>query len=326
MTKSPKDSIVKKSNAIIRGHWSVSNIWEPRLVALLASKIRVEDEDFKLYNIRISEVLGSKYGGKDMILLSKCVKNVMKHVIEIHETPAKTAYYNIFCKCLLDKDTRLLTLQFHPDLKPHYLQLHEKFTEYALEEFMQLTSSYSQRLYEILKSWDDKAKVDIKLGDLCNMLDAPQSYRDDFRQFRLRVLTQAHKDITEKTRLWFAWTPIKGPGKGSKVVAIRFFFTKKAMLAESTVKEETKKKQERVETETNIAKYKESSACFLNHQRADIACTPNLVKDLCCFCTSHGIMATFKITDSASSPTPVASPTLQPVGGVIEKLMERFDP
>ena len=31
--------IVKKSNALARARWSADSVWEPRLVALLASKL-----------------------------------------------------------------------------------------------------------------------------------------------------------------------------------------------------------------------------------------------------------------------------------------------
>ena len=50
--------IVKKSNALARARWSADSVWEPRLVALLASKVKQDDEDFQTYEIPIRELIG----------------------------------------------------------------------------------------------------------------------------------------------------------------------------------------------------------------------------------------------------------------------------
>ena len=60
------------------------------------------------------------------------------------------------------------------------------------------------------------------------MLDTPQSFRKDFRQFRTRVLEKAHKDILEFTDIYYTWEPIK---KGRAVSWIKFIFGKKQKKA-----------------------------------------------------------------------------------------------
>ena len=42
--------VVKKSNALARAAWSVKSVYEPRLVALVASRVRIEDQDFQDYS------------------------------------------------------------------------------------------------------------------------------------------------------------------------------------------------------------------------------------------------------------------------------------
>ena len=67
----------------------------------------------------------------------------------------------------------MLIIGFHPDLKEHYLQLNQ-YIKYNLIEFMLLPSIYSQRLFEFLKSWDDRKETTIELKELHEMLDSPE--------------------------------------------------------------------------------------------------------------------------------------------------------
>lgn len=215
--------IVKKSNALARARWSAESVWEPRLVALLASKVRADDTDFHIYEIPISEILRSS-GGKDYREIESVVDKVMSRVLTIRDPDGWTKY-NVFSRCRYRQSEGILELGFHPDLKPHYLNL-QKYMKMNLLEFLMLPSIYSQRIFEFLKSWDDKPETTIVLTDLHEMLDVPESLRPDFAQFRRRVLEKAHKDITQKTELAFEWEAIK---RGRSVVAVRFTFGKRAL-------------------------------------------------------------------------------------------------
>jgi plasmid replication initiation protein len=212
--------IVKKSNALARAHWSIESVWEPRLVALLASKVRTTDTDFQVYEIPVSEILRGS-SGQDYREIETVVDKVMSRVLTIKDENGWTKY-NVFSRCRYKKKEGILQLGFHPDLKPHYLNLQERFVKWNLMEYLMLPSVYSQRIFEILKSWDDKPEVVIPLVDLYEMLDAPKTLRR-FSEFRIRVLEKAHKDILKNTDLRFEWEPIK---KGRAVVAIRFIFFK----------------------------------------------------------------------------------------------------
>ena len=302
MGRKKRGCIVKKSNAIIRGHWEITNIWEPRLVALLASKIHVDDEDFKVYNLRLSEILGSHYSGKDMQLLEECVKKAMKHVIVVDLNPTDRAYYNIFSKCVFRSEKRVLELQFHPDLKSEYLGLKEMFTQYSLEEFMSLSSVYSQRMYEILKSWDERVDATMPVEVLYDMLNVPASYRNDFAQFRRRVLEFTHEEILKKTKLWYEWESIKS-GRSGKVVAVRFVFDwKKAQGMGKNLERDPLSMHKKVQRDSN--------ACFERIVLKGKKCSPKAKSARCKFCLERGRMFAQSIAqqgklfdESANSPS-----------------------
>lgn len=250
--------IVKKSNALLRARWSPASIWEPRLVALLASKVRVDDQDFHVYEIHVSELLGGRYGGSDSKAVESAVDSAMSRVLTLRDEKGWTKYH-VFSRCRYRASEGVLELGFHPDLKSHYLGLQEKFGQYNLTEFMLLPSVYSQRIFELLKSWTDKPEFTISLSDLFLTLDVPKTLQR-YPDFRRKVLERAHKDISTRTGLRFEWEAIK---KGRSVSAIRFTFGARATKAT------TAKKQ--ASSPGNNHLVKKAVACF---QASGSSCTP----------------------------------------------------
>lgn len=220
--------IVKKSNALARARWSPDSIWEPRLVALLASQIKSGDTDFQTYELRLVDILGKEPGGKDYKELKEAVYKAMSRVITINDDKG-WSMYNLFSKCRLDSQRGTLEICFHPDLKEHYLQL-KQYMQYNIIEFMCLPSVYSQRLFEFLKSWDDRDEITIEIKELHEMLDAPKSFKANYKDFRRFVLEKAHKDILKFTEMSYTWEAIK---RGRAVHAIKFVFRKKRRIPAS---------------------------------------------------------------------------------------------
>ena len=77
--------IVKNQMPFLRARWSPASIWEPRLVALLASKVRVDDQDFHVYEIHVSELLGGRYGGSDSKAVESAVDSAMSRVLTLRD-------------------------------------------------------------------------------------------------------------------------------------------------------------------------------------------------------------------------------------------------
>jgi len=301
MAKRQINEIVKKSNALIRSHWTIESVLEPRIVAVLASKVNVNDEDFKIYEIPAKEVLNMSYGGHDLKELATTVDNIMGRVLTIYDSDGKGwTKYNVFSRCRFRPHDAVLELRFDADLKPHYIQLKERFTQYSLAEFMSLPSIYSQRLYEILKSWNDKPEVNIEMAELCDMLDVPVSFRHDFGYFRRKVLEQAHKDIVERdgSSLWFDWEPIKR-GRGGKVVAIHFVFN------ETRAKELTKNQPPPDELYIHQQLQRQSNICFEQLTKRKKSCTPKLKTKKCQFCTTRGRIYAKQIVDESQRHLPL---------------------
>ena len=218
---------VKKSNALARARWSPDSVWEPRLVAMLASQIQSGDTDFQVYEIRLVDLLGKDAGGKDYQEFEKVIDKVMSRVITLRNGD-DWKKYTMFSSCEYISKKGILKIGFHPDLKEHYLQL-KQYIKYNLLDFMLLPSIYSQRLFEFLKSWDDRKETVIDLKELHEMLDSPKSFRASYKDFRRFVLEKAHKDILQFTDIYYTWEPVK---KGRAVSWIKFIFGKRPKQAQ----------------------------------------------------------------------------------------------
>lgn len=241
--------LVKKSNAIARARWQPESVWEPRIVALVASKVRADDEDFQKYRIPVAELTGvsdENLRGNQYQEIVKAIEHLGKATIRIEgKKPRNFRQYNIFSMC--GYEDGCLIAGFHPDLKPHFLNLREQFTEYNLMQFLMLPSCYSQRMFEFLKSWANNQEVIITVADLHEMLNTPTSFKSDFRQFRVYVLEKAYKDITTHTSLRYEWEPIKS---GRSVKSIRFIFSSRRQeIAISEQQKAKEEKQRRLQTQ-----------------------------------------------------------------------------
>jgi len=217
--------LVKKSNDIARGSWQINNVNEARIVALIAGRIRCEDEDFKTYEIPVQEILGESSGGNDYKRLEEIADGLMGRVITIgSENKRGFAKYALFSACRYIEKRGVLELRFDKDLKPHYLNLGKFFTQYSLAEYMALPSTYSQRLFEIMHSCKPRKEFTFTVEQLHEMLKTPISLRSNFKDFNNRVLKPALRHISEHTTLFYSYEPIK---KGRKYHEIKFVFTRK---------------------------------------------------------------------------------------------------
>ena len=273
--------VVKKSNALARARWSAESVWEPRLVALLASKVRADDTDFHVYEIPVSEILRNS-GGRDYREMEAAVDKVMSRVLTIRDAKGWTKY-NVFSRCRYRRDEGILELGFHPDLRPHYLNLQKHFAQYNLLEYLMLPGIYSQRLFEILKSWSDQPEATLAIDELHEMLDTPDSLRANFKDFRRRVLEKAHADIHQHTTLSYEWEPVK---KGRRIVAVRFFFDKRRFA----VKEEKARVAREKEHAAKNKNFLTAVECAREKALVEGSCTKaNNKRAVCAMCKENNI-------------------------------------
>lgn len=234
---------VKKSNAICRAYWTPSNVYEPRIIALLASEIQAEDEDFKEYEIPFTALFGETTHGTDNYnTIRKTLKSLVEKSITITELDGSLVIYPIFYKARITPKKNSFTIAIHDELKHHFLELKQHYTQYNLMEFLTLSSTYSQRLFEYLKSWQDCESTQIAVDELHKILGVPEEYRKDFYNFKRRALEPAIKEINKKTGLEYSWEVKKQQGR--KITHILFINSKPKKPQPEWLKDKIQKAKE----------------------------------------------------------------------------------
>lgn len=231
--------IVKADNELFRAKYGMKNTLAGRIFMAFASLVDENDiategrGNFIRYSIPASSVIGDIDAGGDYYKeLKKAAHSLLDQ--KLFRKIGKNGFqgYTLFATIIYENG--IITGEFHQELKPFFLEVKKKFTRLSLNQYLKLPSVYSQQMFGFLQSWHDQPEIEVPVQELHEMLDTPESLRKDFRNFRLRVLEKAHKDITRLTSLRYEWEPVK---KGRAVVAVRFIFSRRRALPVAKAKD-----------------------------------------------------------------------------------------
>lgn len=206
-TSDHNPKIIRKSNELIKARYKLS-VGEQRLVLHLASEISLNDEDFKDYEIRVSE-LAKMFGlENDKSLYEKveqAAESLIGQKIRLQDNEA-TELTTWLSHVKYIKGSGMLKLRFDKSIKPYLLQLKSHFTQYNLNHVIDFKSQYSIRFYELLKmdafkSQNGQFEKAFEIGDLRLTLGLAKKDYSLFADFRIWVIEPAVKEINEKTDL-----------------------------------------------------------------------------------------------------------------------------
>ncbi|CAN2042415.1 putative Initiator Rep protein domain protein [Candidatus Magnetomoraceae bacterium gMMP-15] len=213
-----KKRLVVKSNKILEARYELS-VQEQRLISSMASMIKKDDEDFRIYRFeakKLAALIGIKPDGYYQ-KLKKTTKQLLNKTFIIKESDGDLQI-GWLSSAKYFKAKGYVELEFSPRLKPYLLYLKEAFTRYQLKNIIRLRSIYSIRLYELLKQYEFIGERTLELEELKYILNIINKYKA-YRDFKKRVLLSAQKEINKKTDISFTFEEKK---QARKVVAIVF--------------------------------------------------------------------------------------------------------
>ncbi len=126
----------------------------------------------------------------------------------------------------IDKDGRgSIDIEISSMLKPYYLEIAKgDFFSYHILNTRVLKSTYSVKLYLLLKSYKRFGKLEIGLDELKNILElSPTDYKQ-FPDFKKRVLERARTEIQEKNDIFFTYDEVRQFPRNSKSPVVRIVF------------------------------------------------------------------------------------------------------
>ncbi|ETP69102.1 replication initiation protein (plasmid) [Planococcus glaciei] len=214
--------LVAQGNDLIEArHTNPLSVREQKIVLTMVSMIQPTDEDFKDYRISIkefSEMLGLE-GSAKYTELKEITKDLMSKSIEIPRADGGWLFANWVSSAEYQKGEGIIALSFSPKLKPYLLQLKNAFTSYRLSNILSLKSSYSIRLYELMKKWQHLGSWTCSIENFKEKVGVESEKYPRYANLKARVLNPAIEEVNEKTDLFISIKEIK---KGRSVEKIEF--------------------------------------------------------------------------------------------------------
>lgn len=192
----------------------------------IIAKIKPTDTEFIKYVIPITDIADmANIDSKNLYREGKkMMTSMLSKFILLENNKVKRAKgFNYFHH--LDYFNGELTVQLHEYVHHLFLEIKKdkvNFTAYELTEFMTLTSTYAQRIYELMKQYGRSKQRErtIVVLELREMLNIDIKKYTRFADFRKRILELSHKIIEKNTTLRYEW---EGVTKGRKIHSIRFY-------------------------------------------------------------------------------------------------------
>lgn len=241
--KKPSKNVIKlirKSNELVEARYKF-DIWETRVFTKMLTMVQRSDSDFQEYRIYLKEIVKDfqvennkdaydrlRAGGYK--LMSKIIKTIRETDEGLMElaTPIVVGVQNPVDT--RDEGAKFIDVSFHPEMKPFLLSLKSKFTIYDVRNILKLPSSYSIRIYELLKQYEKIGRRKFELQELKEIIgvieeidnNGRKSYKDNyplFGNFKQRVLLKSQRDLKKSTDIEFTFEQKK---TGRKVTHIIF--------------------------------------------------------------------------------------------------------
>lgn len=233
--------LVNVSNEFCRLPWKwedkIKSVWVLRLFAVIASKVKSTDKNFTHYQVSVDELMRKceAYSEKKSAKAERMIQDLfidscgellnMKVEEWMNEKWVGKPVFSLVEYYFKDK---YVNVELHEGLKPYFLNLKSRFTSYSLDEFLKLSSIYSQKLYCFLLSWASAGETVHTVPYLYRLLGwMPKDKVFNFAEFERTVLAAAKKEIEEKTGLRFEYKAVKD---GRSVTKVAFTVSAKTQV------------------------------------------------------------------------------------------------
>ena len=240
-----KNNWIYQSNKLIEASYTLTVV-EQKLIRLLASMIKKDDDEFKEYEFETKNLI--KVLNTSDSRFYRDIDNItdllMQRIIKIKDIDTGDfEKYHWVDVCKYKSGT--LKLQINKELKPFYLSL-DWYTKYQLKNIMQFKCTYSFRMYELLKQYENIGSRTISIDDLRFILDINKNQYQKYANLKQKVIKKSISEINTKTDLYIEYEELK---KVRKVVSIKFIIhsnnkSKCQIAADTTVKSIESQKQQ----------------------------------------------------------------------------------
>lgn len=216
-------NLVTKSNLFTSASYKL-NLIEEKVIIAIASVIHPDDTDFHTYTLSVKDFYNFVgYNGTPKYTeLRKITASLMRKVNEI-VIGNKVVQVAWLSYAAYNKNEGTIDLRFDPFWKPYLLQLKREFTSYRLGNVARMNSTYSIRLYELLKERQRYQQREFSIEKLREHFALEDNQYPAYGNLKQRIINPSIKEINNKTDITVSLEEFK---KGRRVVKVRFNITK----------------------------------------------------------------------------------------------------
>lgn len=227
LNKRRSDTVVK-SNDLIEASYKLS-LNEQRLIIYMASKINKDDTEFRTVRVSVKEFADTfelEYRNiyKEIKKISKSLTS--KSISVKSDKSSKNSDY-LFISWLSSAEyiNGVLELEFSAKMRPYLLELKNNFSKYKLGDFVKFTSTYSIRLYQLLRRYEDfrDGTKYYTIDEFRRIFSLEDKY-PKYSNLKRRVISTAINEINEVSDITI---DIFEDKEGKKVRGIQFKVTMK---------------------------------------------------------------------------------------------------
>jgi len=210
---------IYQNNKLIEASYSFT-VLEQKLIRLLASMIKKDDDDFKEYKFKAKDlsIMLNIHQKNIYMELDKVTDKLMTRYIKIKNDNSEKFKKRHLIK-IADFESGILTMKIDEDMKPLYLNL-DWYTKYQLKNIMQFKSTYSFRLYELLKQYENIRYRVITIDNLRIVLEIGKNQYPKYSNLKQKVINVALNEINNNTDLHIEIEELK---EVRKVISIKFY-------------------------------------------------------------------------------------------------------
>lgn len=208
-------NIVKQDYQLVNAKYKLTTA-EIRFVMIALTQLENNDTELTEYEIKVSELEEKLQTEQNETRLKQFAKKLLSKPLEV---PTEDGFIvaNWFADVEYIKGQSKFKVSFSKKLIPYLLELKKRYVSYNLKNILPLTSSYSVRIYQLLKEYEKLKIRYIKVEELMDILQVPNSYKI-YDNFKRKVLQVAEKELAEHTDISFTFEEEKEGRKVDRLI------------------------------------------------------------------------------------------------------------
>lgn len=215
-----KQNYSRQSHLIVNAKYAFT-CNEIDLILTLLTAISKDDEDFKDYVFDIRELESKTFKKWNHTRLQGTCESLLSKTLKIQISKNEWKMFSWFS--YFGYNHGVITCRFDKALKPYLLEIKNRFVISDLRMILPMRSSYSKRIYLLLKEYAKIGERSLDIKELQEILQVPKSHKDKYNKFKVAVLKKAETDINKFTDLEVKLSEKK---RGRKVAEITYTIRK----------------------------------------------------------------------------------------------------